>query len=375
MARYNVTQGVFLTQGSGGTPQSPVATNISTTSVLNFRETTGNGTVKRVKPVDLITSMTSYYAEKIREDRSIVSLDNGNWAPITNYIATSANKTAVNSSVVAATSKAAGKVRIAVKDMQWNAAQSVAEFGKTLSFVLSSSKHLMDCYRAARRGDVLGLSELFQHYNRDGTRRPPSYRRVANIWLQWRYAVRPAIMDLSDAMKELSRSGMTPIIQMAQGSATENVGQTIFQGNIDAKPAFRRRDGTVRVKYVFYFKATNFRSLTSLGLTNLPALLWELTPYSFVVDNFLPIGTYLSGLDAGYGINVHSGCVVEWHKWSEYATFRGGRSSSAIDTYSRAPNPSIPNQPLPSWQTPGGDVPSKCLDALSLLSQVVRGRR
>jgi len=35
----------------------------------------------------------------------------------------------------------------------------------------------------------------------------------------------------------------------------------------------------------------------SLGLTDPLSVLWEITPYSFVVDWFIPIGTYLENLN------------------------------------------------------------------------------
>jgi hypothetical protein len=42
-------------------------------------------------------------------------------------------------------------------------------------------------------------------------------------------------------------------------------------------------------------------SLASLGVTNPLEIAWELVPFSFVVDWALPVGQYLSSLDAMFG--------------------------------------------------------------------------
>jgi hypothetical protein len=50
-------------------------------------------------------------------------------------------------------------------------------------------------------------------------------------------------------------------------------------------------------KGVWKFKPTNLNSWGSFGLLNPAAVAWELLPFSFVVDWFLPVGRYLEGLD------------------------------------------------------------------------------
>jgi hypothetical protein len=49
-------------------------------------------------------------------------------------------------------------------------------------------------------------------------------------------------------------------------------------------------------------------TFASLGLTNPLELIWERIPYSFVVDWFLPIGGWLSTLDADFGWTHRATC-------------------------------------------------------------------
>jgi hypothetical protein len=48
--------------------------------------------------------------------------------------------------------------------------------------------------------------------------------------------------------------------------------------------------------------------MASIGLINPSTVVWELIPFSFVVDWFLPIGNFLHGLSALTGTSTQQGC-------------------------------------------------------------------
>lgn len=366
MARSSYEQGPYLMEYNASTGASYPS------SVLSFQRVTGNSTQKRAVPANKLLAQTVFGAWDRWIQNGLVTLSNGNRTPLANYEAVSNSTSDVMAEMADSDNKAVNQLRQSIKDMSWNAAQSVAELGKTLQFVRDSALHMVQAYRAARKGDVFALSELFQRWDYQGKRRPPPYKRVSNVWLQWRYAVRPAMMDLQDAMTELYRSRPRASVKLAQGHGTSYVDKIVDSRVIQFYPALRRRGGRVMTAYTFVYEQP-LPSWTHLGLTNLPALLWELTPWSFVVDNFIPIGTYLSGLDAiPQDVKILTGWKTVKHDWNEVATWRNGISYARVNTYERVPCTSIPNQPLPSWQTPKGDLPSKVVDALALLSQVVK---
>lgn len=332
-------------------------------------------TVKRVKPADLLASMTPYRASEMKVDRSQVTFDSGYMAPASDYIGAGPGVGQVVTEMEIAKSRAASNLRMSIKDMTWNAATTAGELGQTLSFLVSCSRDLGRAYSLARKGDLLGLSDLYHKYDYRGKRRKPAYRRVNNAYLQWRYAVRPLVHDLDDMLHELYRSRVVPRVIKARGSATENVYKILQQDNPGTGNRLVIRTGTVRCKYVFYYRETGLASWTHLGWTNLPALLWELTPYSFVVDRFLPIGTYLSGLDALTGVEILNGYLVTKYDFVVSGTFRDGRVIASTREYNREVVTSIPDQPLPGWQVPARGLPEFVLDALALLTQVVTGKR
>jgi hypothetical protein len=52
-------------------------------------------------------------------------------------------------------------------------------------------------------------------------------------------------------------------------------------------------------------------TINSLGLTNPIAVAWELVPFSFAVDWFLPVGNTLSALTAGQGLTWLGGYITK----------------------------------------------------------------
>ena len=89
--------------------------------------------------------------------------------------------------------------------------------------------------------------------------------------------------------------------------------------------------GTVKEKWTLVYEMTEQLSTPrSLGLTDPLSVAWELIPYSFVVDWFYPIGTYLENLNTipklngrfmtikrrefqGSAVNVNK--LVKWFKY------------------------------------------------------------
>lgn len=63
----------------------------------------------------------------------------------------------------------------------------------------------------------------------------------------------------------------------------------------------------MRVIYEYSLGNSVFHNLSSFGVTNPASLAWELLPFSFVVDWFLPVGDFLSSLDAEFGMTFRRG--------------------------------------------------------------------
>lgn len=62
-------------------------------------------------------------------------------------------------------------------------------------------------------------------------------------------------------------------------------------------------------------------SAEQMGLLNPLSVAWELTPFSFVVDWFIPIGTYVNSLSDYAGCTITNSFVTEFVKTSGYRSY------------------------------------------------------
>lgn len=72
----------------------------------------------------------------------------------------------------------------------------------------------------------------------------------------------------------------------------------------------------VKVGIKAYVSDATLAQIGSHGLTNPAALAWELFPLSFVIDWFIPIGSFLDGLSTSLGMEFRDGYMTKHFEWS-----------------------------------------------------------
>jgi hypothetical protein len=125
-------------------------------------------------------------------------------------------------------------------------------------------------------------------------------------------------------------------------------------------------DVHVRISVMYAVSSPVANDLKKLGITNPALLAWELLPYSFVVDWFLPIGNYISSLDATLGLEFKFGYMTTYTKYvsttilsSNYGpkngykrTIETGYQYNESVNVNRVPLTGFPAAPLPSFKNP-----------------------
>jgi hypothetical protein len=296
-------------------------------------------------------------------------------------------------------SQAKGRFLLEAKDQKVNLLQVYAERRKTANLFNVIVKGVAGAVRRLKAGDLPGaakslgvtvpkgtVSAFLKEFKRDQP------KAIANGWLAIQYGIRPLYNDLVGSAELVAQKNLREIRSRVRKSATRTVRVTstdTSQGGLHKVYTVVERRCTV--KYTAYYSTQEVNhTLAQAGFTNIPYLVHELTPWSFVLDWLLPIGNYLNSLDATNGLSFDKGCKVVFDRVTVWKRLQGGHNpipnpgvgqvvnvSSASGYYERKSVSivrtkilSFPDSSLPSFRNPFSVEHS--LNLLALLKQTVR---
>lgn len=247
------------------------------------------------------------------------------------------------------------KARLQMQDGEVNYGQAIAESNQTARLVGSTCKRFLTAIRAVRRGDAKKVAQALTNQKKtprklvkkvqktlnhhriaklrikesaaEALRQDKSIHRMKNVtgaWLELQYGWKPLIDDIDGTLANLNGYDAYQWIFTAKGSARQEIRvdrgiqasyfSSFASGYCDVK-------GFNVCKYVLIGVPSKTPSsiANDLGLTNLPLLAWELTPFSFVVDWLLPVGNFLDSLDACLGYDSLRTVCIEFTQihWKE----------------------------------------------------------
>lgn len=136
-------------------------------------------------------------------------------------------------------------------------------------------------------------------------------RQISDVFLAWRYAISPIMNDLAATAEIISappsqefvsyrKSGVRRVVRHPDKSSWRRIG---FIGEERCTVQF-----TARVEN------RNLALANQLGFTNPLYWIWDKTPWSFMVDWFLPVGTFIESLTAELGFEFQNASVTRTMK-------------------------------------------------------------
>lgn len=135
-------------------------------------------------------------------------------------------------------------------------------------------------------------------YLTEGTDRQKISRKTpASNWLELQYGWFPLLQDAQDGAKMLAHFLEVPFHQTVKFGSMKSGS---ISGAASSQPGWGGACHT-RVSYTALIKERNIAQLS--GLTDIASVAWELMPYSFVVDWFIPIGDYLQARGTLSGVD------------------------------------------------------------------------
>jgi hypothetical protein len=201
-----------------------------------------------------------------------------------------------------------------LKGETWQAGVALAEAGKTAKLITNTAQTLVLAAVQLKKGHLGDVAKTFgvPISNRRVRAFKKAYGRdpneaAANMWLELQYGWKPLLKDVHDASKALSNLHDKPNSYTSTIRTSLKKSGSSFTANhvFSISPAGSGElliDWSASYRYVITYGFDPVVSqLQSMELLNPATIVWELIPFSFVADWFVPIGDYLATLDAAVG--------------------------------------------------------------------------
>jgi len=276
-----VTPGFKRASGEGKLIVSPYKSSVETQ--------TGGGTFSRVRQMNVISCVATQTRNEFDTQ-----------APVAYYLSTGQLSKRLSpialisdAEIASLTSIAATKAWAESASHQASVLTDIAEMRQTLQMFTRPLNSIRPLLRAmttsSKKGvlkkgkDVLGSSGA----------------SAQNLWLQYRYGIRPLVSSVQGILKALAQPkgihrqtyrGNQTLTKSASSPGSVSGWEVTFNYTDDRTDQVQVRTGIVMEEAVSLS--------TSLGVDagGLLALPWELVPFSFVADWFINVGSYLQAL-------------------------------------------------------------------------------
>ena len=222
-------------------------------------------------------------------------------------------------------------------------------------------------YPSAVTKRVKGLKKYRSDHDKRGAK--AAGKAISETWLEYSFGWRPLIADVKSAAEALAQFNVQPQtvqrvsshnrLRTDDGSGYQNTRVTGSYNNLQY--SYNVQQWTETDVWVFggvdISSGLNVESASRLaGLTwsDVVPTVWELIPYSFLVDYFTNVGDIISGATFAYsrlhywGISTKTkrGVILDGYRWdSTFAGDKGssdkGKSAAYINTFTREAQPSL----------------------------------
>lgn len=176
-----------------------------------------------------------------------------------------------------------------IKGHEFNLAVNLAQAHQVVDMCASTIRKLGRSLLFLKHGHI---AQAARELGVGGNPRPLKARDVSGRWLEMQYGWQPLVSDAYEAAKAfeaISQGRSNRVV------ATVKVGRPYNGSAIPSQ--YTCAGQTIIYKRVVCLLEEELSFGRSLGLTDPLSVVWEVIPYSFVVDWFLPIGTYLENLN------------------------------------------------------------------------------
>jgi hypothetical protein len=177
-----------------------------------------------------------------------------------------------------------------VRGHDFNMAVAVAEGSETVKMIVAAIGSVSGCIRDLKKGNFESAARRFgitKHTSKMST------KDIAGRWLELQYGWLPLLSDVYEASRAFEVLTKSPRKSRVIVSTSKEVE---FDGS--QSPSLYTGLGQAKASRRIIFEMTEkMGTARQLGLSDPLTVAWEIIPYSFVIDWFLPVGSYLQNLN------------------------------------------------------------------------------
>jgi len=298
-------------------------------------------------------------------------------------------------------SRLMGKLIDDIQSRRVNLGEIYHTRAQAASMVASTANRLAGSFLALRRGNFAGAARYLTgadprtrlRIRTSGSGHATSGAGgIPEQWLALQYGWKPALQDVYNSLETVRRAnndnGDLFSAKATASASADDLKLTRSRAaphgpDMSVDVTERQVRGNASVTYGI--DSSFMSNLSQLGIINPASLAWELLPYSFVVDWFIPIGSFLERLDYTNGLVFRSGWwsyhakqkVRQRVKTSQVtsgnitASWSGGSGQGEAFVMARSAISDFPSVPTPRFKDPFSLT--HVANALSLLATAFRG--
>lgn len=313
-----------------------------------------------------MSNLTKYFYEYASDDGTI-EWDDGSLHPVHISQLDFSRQFNIPSLEDDAKAQALKKIYGTLADVDLQSLVTTAEAPKAFGLIADTAANCGRAFKSIRRGDILGAMKYIglndsrkANRMRKGMQREISSGRdllqaAGSRWLELQYGWKPLLGEIESSVLVLDK-------QWAKNDADLYVkgrGKSSRPASTSSSKAQYRFKGKLSYEAKYYSKwrilDASQRTASSLGLTNLASVAWELIPYSFVVDWFLPVGSWIEAQTAMAGLTHVETCLGVKYDYEHllYVDFAKNKQNQwkavglaetvKFDDYVRTVLPALPN--------------------------------
>lgn len=204
---------------------------------------------------------------------------------------------------------------------------TAATANQSFAMIANRANQIRKAYAYARKGNVVGLARTL------GVKKRKSYTKdAAGLWLEYTFGWSPLVSDMYQAAGvltdpyELSRAYGT--------CSTELVAVNHYNTG-----SIRQDDSVYRTRVVctagLRITNPNIALLTQLGLSNPAAVVWDVIPFSFVVDWFVKMNRFVNTWNDMAGFAYVDPVTTVTKRYTGIALYEMNRKRYVISTSGR----------------------------------------